>query len=276
MHGYGMRDVERVLRLSGSTVRNLIRRGFIAPTRGKRREFRFSFQDLVVLRTAHALVQAKISPRRITHALTNLRRTLPHTAPLSGLQIRAAGSDVVVKERSSQWEADSGQYLLALDVEISDGVLKISEPPNRGNAAPSPPANDVEGWFEHALQIEDANPVEALSGYERCLNADPSHLEARINRARLLHVAGRLDEAIACYQQAPDSADPTLLFNWAIVLEDLGRPGEAISKYQEVLALDPDYADAHHNIARLYHLRNDAQDAIRHLAHYRRLASITR
>ena len=35
--------------------------GFVTPSRGKRREYRFSFQDVVLLRTAHSLQAAQIA-----------------------------------------------------------------------------------------------------------------------------------------------------------------------------------------------------------------------
>src|SRR5690348_3956911 len=98
MQSYSVRVVERVLQLSPSTTRGLIRSGFVKPTRGNRREYRFSFQDLIVLRTARALIEAKLSRRRIHRALRDLRRHLPESAPLSGLCIRAVGDRVVVRE----------------------------------------------------------------------------------------------------------------------------------------------------------------------------------
>ena len=58
MDTFSVRDVERVLRLSRSTVQGLIKVGFVKPTRGPRREYRFTFQDMIVLRAARALQQA--------------------------------------------------------------------------------------------------------------------------------------------------------------------------------------------------------------------------
>ena len=75
MHSYSVRDVERVLQLSRSTIRGLIDVGFVTPARGPHRELRFSFQDLIVLRTARALIQAKVSRRRIRRSLEDLGRT---------------------------------------------------------------------------------------------------------------------------------------------------------------------------------------------------------
>ena len=112
MPSYSVRDVERVLRLSPDTTRNLIRAGFVKPARGARREFRFSFQDLIVLRTARALIDAKIPRQRIHRSLERLRRELPDSMPLSGLSISAVGDHVVVRDGESRRQVDSGQYLL--------------------------------------------------------------------------------------------------------------------------------------------------------------------
>ena len=64
MHQYGVREVEKLLRLPRSTIRALIDAGFVSPARGPRKAWRFSFQDLIVLRTAQALVAAKVPAKR--------------------------------------------------------------------------------------------------------------------------------------------------------------------------------------------------------------------
>ena len=107
-----MRDVERVLRLSRGTIRGLVIGGFVKPARGARREYRFSFQDLIVLRAASALIQAKVSRRRIRRSLEDLRKHLPEEAPLSGLSICAVGDRVVVREGKNHFQVDDGQYVL--------------------------------------------------------------------------------------------------------------------------------------------------------------------
>src|SRR5512141_2693162 len=115
MHPYGVRDVERLVGLSRNSIRSLVSAGFVKPTRGARNSWLFSFQDLIVLRTAHALVEARVPQRRITRSLKQLRAQLPSTMPLSGLSVGAVGDHVVVKEGTARWEADSGQYILAFE-----------------------------------------------------------------------------------------------------------------------------------------------------------------
>ena len=110
----------------------------------------------------------------------------------------------------------------------------------------------------------------ARSAYEATLKADPNHLEARINLGRLLHLDGRLAEAEQVYRFG-GQAEPFLVFNLAVLLEDLGREPEAIVAYREALALDPQFADAHFNLARLYERARDPKSSLRHLLAYRRM-----
>ena len=127
MQNYSVQDVERVLRLSRGTIRGLVEVGFVNPSRGARREYQFSFQDLIVLRATRSLIDANVPRRRIRRALDDLRRHLPDEMPLSGLSISAVGEQVVVREGRNHFQACDGQYLLGLDVDVDDGELRVVE-----------------------------------------------------------------------------------------------------------------------------------------------------
>jgi tetratricopeptide (TPR) repeat protein len=275
MRSYSMRDVQRVLRLSPDTTRNLIRAGFVKPARGARREYRFSFQDLIVLRTARALIDAKIPARRIRRSLESLRRELPESVPLSGLSISAVGEHVVVREGDSQRQVDSGQYLLGLDVSMEDGVLRVVE--HREPAAPpAPTPTALPGdWFAQALSLEGSDPQAALAAWRHALDEDAGNAAAWTNLGRLLHEQGLTAQAAEVYRRALAQVGPDalLLFNQGVLLEDLGNLAAALAAYQSALAEDPDLADCHYNLARLYESLGEAQHAIRHLGQYRRLMS---
>src|SRR6266508_3092983 len=135
MHQYGVHDVERLLHLPRSTIRSLVNAGFVSPARGPRKWYLFSFQDLIVLRTAQALAAAKVPTRRITKSLKELPRHLPDAMPLSGLSNGAVGNRVVVSEGASRWQAESGQYLLALEGNPADGSLCVVERNDAGAVA---------------------------------------------------------------------------------------------------------------------------------------------
>jgi tetratricopeptide (TPR) repeat protein len=263
--------VERVLQLSPAVTRGLIRAGFVNPERGPRREFRFSFQDLIVLRTARALLQAKVPPKRIRRSLESLRRDLPESLPLSGLAISAVGEHVVVREGGARWQAESGQYVLGLDVTLENGVLHVVEHRDPAEAAPT----QATDWFTQALALESSDPEAALGAYRQAVAFDPDNSAAWSNWGRLLHESGRTQEAAEVYQRAlhRGGRDSLLLFNHGVLLEDLGDAGAALQAYQNALEEDPDFADCHYNLARLYESMGKPQQAIRHLGQYRRLVS---
>jgi tetratricopeptide (TPR) repeat protein len=274
MRSYSVRDVQRLLRLSPDTTRNLIRAGFVKPSRGARREYRFSFQDLITLRTARALLDAKIPAQRIRRSLASLRRELPDSIPLSGLSISAVGDHVVVREGEAHRQVDSGQYLLGLELSLENGVLRVVEH-QRAPEAPSAlePAQPVHDWFAHALTLENTDPEGALTAYRSAVEEDPRNAAAWTNLGRLLHARGKTQQAAEVYRRAlaQTGPDALLLFNQGVLLEDLGNPAAALEAYQTALQEDPDLADCHYNLARLYESLGKPQHAIRHLGQYRRL-----
>jgi tetratricopeptide (TPR) repeat protein len=61
------------------------------------------------------------------------------------------------------------------------------------------------------------------------------------------------------------------LFNLGVVLEDRGNVGSAIACYKLAIDADPDIAEAHYNLARLYVKQSEESEAIRHYARYKSL-----
>lgn len=267
MQRYGVREVERLLRLPRSTVRALIRAGFVTPERGPRRAWLFSFQDLIVLRTAQALAAANVPPKRITRSVKDLRRHLPASMPLSGLSICAVADRVVVKEGRSRWQAESGQYLLAFEGDPANGSLSVIERP-----VPTPPVS-ARHWFELGRSLEGEDAGAAIDAYRQAVAADTAFLDARINLGSLLHEAGRLEEAELAYREAIAvcGSDPVVLYNLGVLLEDGGRKREALRAYEQALGADPALADCHYNLALLCEQLDKPREAIRHMAEYRRL-----
>jgi len=269
VHPYGVRDVERLLHLPRSTIRALIAAGFVSPARGARGAWRFSFQDLIVLRTAQSLADAKVPPRRITRSVRELRRHLPDTMPLSGLSICAVGDSIVVRDGTTRWQAESGQYLLQFDGDPSNGTLSVIEP---SEAADEPPG--AQQWFDEAVALETTRVDAALDAYAKAIGADPSFVDAYINLGRLLHEAGRLAEAERAYRRgiAACGDDPVLLYNLGVLLDDSGRKPEALDAYMRSLSVDSDFVDCLYNASLLCQELGRAKEAIRHMARYRTLA----
>ena len=262
---YTFKRVQEMLGLSRAVLNGLIDAGFVTPQRGVRNEHRFTFQDLVLLRTAYGLRQAQIPPRKILNALRCLRTTLPQEIPLSGLRISAIGSDVVVRDRDGPRTADSGQLVMDFEVGAEGGSVSF--------ISPADSSNDAEAWFVRGEELEERDPTEAEKAYRHAIAKAPDHLYAYLNLGAWLCEEGRCEEAAKLFEDALRHGlhDPSLYFNHAIALEDLGRYETAIDSYHKALELDPSFADAHYNAARLMHQAGDFQGALRHFNAYRRL-----
>ncbi|MEO8080239.1 MAG: tetratricopeptide repeat protein [Caldimonas sp.] len=274
---YTIRGIQETLGLSRGVITGLIAAGFVKPGRGARNEFRFTFQDVVLLRTAVALQAADIAPRRILSSLRKLRQTLPAELPLAGLRITAVGNDVTVREGGTQWQADSGQLVLDFELAPAQGnVTFLQRSPTLAPAATTAPATapgDAAAGFGRGEALEATDMAAAEAAYRRALALDPDHTDAYLNLGALLCDAERCGEAVRLYDDAirrlPGEA--LLHFNRAIALEDQGRASEALASYDACLKLAPDLADAHYNAARLHEVQGDARGALRHLSAYRRL-----
>src|SRR6059036_3248325 len=277
MKGYTSRDVARLLGLTVAQVRGFARDGFLTPPsrsgRGTRRKLQFSFQDLVILRTAKALVAARIPARRIRHALRKLRQQLPRGRSLAELRIAAEGDRIVVSDGETAWNPESGQT--HLDFAVSDLATRAAPIARRTAQAARAAESDLDGedWYELGLELEAVEPGEARDAYRRALELDAHHADAHVNLGRLLHEQGLIEEAERHYRLAlrerPEHA--TAAFNLGIALEDLGRPADAVDAYRAALTIDARLADAHFNLARLYEKAGKKAAALRHLSLYRRL-----
>ena len=261
-----------MLGLSRTVVSGLVAAGFVIPVRGPRNEQRFSFQDLLLLRTAHALQRANIPPRKILGALTKLSKTLPEELPITGLRITAIGADVAVHDRDGAWNPDTGQLLMDFDVAPAGTELAFIQ----RSAAPTttPEAASADTWFQRGEDIEASDTDDAERAYRHAIELDSAHGHAHLNLGALLCEAGRCDEAVVLYEQAIQRGVslPVLHFNHAIALEDLGLFHQAVAAYEKSLELDPGLLDAHYNAGCLLEKMGDAQGALRHFSAYKRLS----
>lgn len=269
---YTLRRVQELLGLTPTVVRALVARGFVSPARGPRNELRFTFRDLLLIKTAQGLRRARVPTRRIVASLQSLRSELPVDTPLTGLRITSAGADVAVREASGMREATTGQFLLDFEVRVAGGTLvSVQDAPARAAAAAAPP-----DWFAIGQGLEAGDPAQAEQAYRQALADDPAHVDALVNLGALMCEHGRCREAAALLDAAvaAGAASALLHFNHAMALEDMGEAGRAEAAYRAALEIDPAMTDAHYNLALLLERRGDGQGALRHLSAYRRLGGV--
>ncbi|WP_408600514.1 tetratricopeptide repeat protein [Paraburkholderia heleia] len=268
-----MRELQAMLGVTRRVVSGLIAAGFVKPSRGPRNAYRFTFQDVVLLRTALQLRDARIAPRKIIMALTRLRDELPDALPLTGIRVSAVGNDVAVRTGPSQWDAATGQFLLDFEVaQIKGDVVFLDSAPAQKNLA-----HQAHEWYDLGEQLRASDASGAERAYRKAIALSPQPFYAAFVDlgALLCELESRCEDALRVFDEAlahfPN--DAVLHFNRAIAFEELGRFEDAERSYTRCLELDPTYADAHHNLAMLLEKRGDPQGLVRHLSAYRRLTT---
>ena len=268
-------EVARILAVTPVRVRKMVRAGLCRPGR-RGRAFRFTFQDLVLLRTAHGLFRSGVAPRRIRRALGELVAPLPAERPLSGMRVYADGQRVVVREGRRAWQPDSGQQVFVFDVDDLARRSRVVVPAARRPAKNAKPAGrraeSAQDWFERGLDLEVDDPRAARAAYTRALELDSEMTDAYVNLGRLMHQLGDLENAAKLYRGAIDRSDDAIAhYNLALVLEDRQDFANALQHYQRAVELDRNFADAHFNLGRLLERAGRSEEALRHLLAYRRL-----
>ena len=265
-------DLRRILRVSEAGLRSCLRAALLPQS--QRSPGLYTFQHLVLLRTAHGLKEGGVSVRRIRTVLLSLQRQLGKDQGMSSLKIYASGKRVVVWDGRSHWQPDSGQFLLNFDTKQILKPVRLKAPPRE---QPSQ-AQAALGWFERAMALQTDSWDEARRAYQEALRLQPAFVEAHINLGLLHHNTGDFIEAETSYRRAlqcgPES--PLAHFNLAVVLEDQGDKSGALTAYAEALKRAPNFREAHCNLAQLYEQLGRRLDAIRHYAAAKRLSRSSR
>ncbi len=281
--GYRTTEIAEVVGLSDRQVRSYVYAGLVRPERGPRHEYRYSFQDLVLLRMGSRLKRSRLSVRRVAEALLKLREQLPAERPLSSVEVDTLGRAILVQDGDGVWDPQTGQSYFPFSLRSEEGGESAEPQGPLPVVVPLPIAarrvaqTDVESaaWYERALALEEGDPEEAVDAYRQALALDPTDADARANLGRLLHAQGALAEAEAEFRQAlrydPDHS--TAVFNLGVALQDQGRFEEAREAYRRVLEIDGRFAAAHFNLATVSELLDDRPSAVRHLSEYKRLLS---
>ncbi len=271
-NGFSVRDVSGLIGLSPAQIRSFVRSGVLRPGRGMRREFRFDFQDIVLLRTAKGLLDAHVSGRRARRALrklrTELRSDMHAGRPLTAVRIEADGASVVIREDQRAWNAESGQgHFVFANPLLKHAVAHLIEPGHLFDELDADLSSDE--WYNLGLDLEDISPVDALEAYVRAVALDTGNADAHVNHGRLEQMRGALDEAIEAYRAALLHAPKHELahYNLGTVYDERGEFELATQCYLNA----PGVADAHYNLARLYEMTGDEVSSQRHLRRSRQL-----
>ena len=260
-------EVAKILNLSPARIRSFVRAGFIRPQR-ERRSLRFTFKDLIFLKTAKGLLESAVPSHTVVRMLSSLKRQVPPDQHLSSIKIYADGRRIIVWDGKARWQPDSGQFLFNFAAGSMARNLPLSEKPREVNAGLT-----AEHWFNLGVELESSSIHEAQKAYATALQIDANMSNAHLNLGRLYHSANELEKAEDHYRAAGANAphDPAPRFNLGVLMEDLKQPAAAMRAYREALRLDPSFADAHYNLGLLCEAHGYKAEAVAHFRAARKL-----
>jgi tetratricopeptide (TPR) repeat protein len=248
---YSADDVAALLKLPTDRLRSFVSAGLVQPALMDDGQPRFSFRDLVVVRTLNRLIESGVPESGLRTALEGAQRG----------QLPASEQPT---PPVAHWENHSNQ-----------GSFDFGSPPPAPVRGPSwQQVEDAEQWFKLGCDLEASQPPRAREAYLRAVQLNPVHPDAHINLGRLLHEAKDAAGAERHYRAALEARprDATAAFNLGTALEDLRRYPDAIGAYARAIEADPGCADAYFNLARLYERAGRRAEAFRHLRAYKQLA----
>ena len=143
-------------------------------------------------------------------------------------------------------------------------VAVDAKPADAKSGAPKPaaPALPTGSPYAEAQALRERGRLdEAIAKYQQAIVADPKHMASRAALGELLLKIHREDEAIEVFRAALDKnpAYPLALYDLAFALRVRDRPAEAVDAYQRYIKLRPNDPDAYYGLGRaLQHLGRKA------------------
>jgi tetratricopeptide (TPR) repeat protein len=266
MSGYTTQEVSALIGLKPHQVRHYVRRDLLQPERGANGEFLFSFQDMVLLKTAKGLIDSAVTPRRALKVLVRLKEQIPDRTALSAMRIVKDGSAVVVCSENRYWNAETGQNHLPLEEPAP--VVSVSTILGGGYVVTARAGEMTsDEWYNLGLDLEETDSDQAPQAYRKAIELDPTNADAHVNAGRLLQLQGNLRLAKRHYELALRTAPGHQLANYNLgtIFDELDELEKAAMFYR----LAPAVPDAHYNLARIAELGGDEISARRHMRRYR-------
>jgi DNA-binding transcriptional MerR regulator len=266
---FSWREVSRLFEISEGRLRYWDRSGFLSPSGHDGRSHCFTFQDLVCVRSAKALLEGGVSVQRARKLVVALKEKLPlGPHPLGRLRIRGDARNVVVVEDEREFEAASGQLLIDFSVKsIEESV--VAELPSHKRSKENRTAYE---WYLEGCRLDEdpSTLAKAEEAYHRAIYLDPKLANAYTNLGNLRYRAGEPEDARILYAKAieVDAGQPEAHYNLGFLEFEEGNLGRARDCFEKAVVLDPTFADAHFNLAMTLYRLDVAQDAQEHWRRY--------
>ena len=264
---YTVAEVARLFGYKPSRLRYWHRSGLLGPSARVRGRNYYTFQDLVGVRAAKALLEQGVPLQKVRRSVESLREAFPKTTqPLSELRVLADGRTVLVQDDAGTYEPTTGQAVLDFRIDgLESDVIRLLHFDH----------DDRSRAYEHYLEgcrfDEDEQTYdEAEQAYQKALSLDPTLSNALTNLGNLEYRRDHLDIAERYYRRALecDPEQPEALYNLGFLYFERDEVEEAVVMFRDALKSDPSFADAHFNLAMALEERGEGEAARPHWRRY--------
>jgi tetratricopeptide (TPR) repeat protein len=245
---YTVTEVARLFGFSPSRLRYWHRSGLLEPSARVSGRNYYTFQDLIGVRAAKALLEQGVPTQQVRRSVESLRESFPETArPLSELRVMADGRSVLVQDDDGAYEPATGQAVLDFRIDgLESDVVRLLhfDHDDRSRA--------YEHYLEGCRYDEDKRTYDlAEKAYKKALSLDPKLSNALTNLGNLEYRRDRLEEAERYYERALqcDPEQPEALYNLGFLCFEKDEVDAAVTLFRQALDSDPSFADAHFNLA---------------------------
>ena len=261
---FSTRAAARILAVSPDRIRYWVRRRLINPTATDGRQYRFAFNDLLVMRLAKELLPSRRHLEPIQRCFERMRALLGPERRVTSLKLSDQDGTIVVRERGFSFEAESGQILLDFDA-----LPRLGGTVSDGLAAKR--AREMAGDTERVAG-DDCGLAHEMFGEP--LQCGPRDLRAHLETAAMMEAQGELTGALKHLLGAatidPDNAE--VYIRLGRLHRRRGETDNAIKGFLHALECDSASLDAHRNLAELFEKMGRKREALRHLSAVHRLS----
>lgn len=258
---FSTRSAARILAVSPDRIRYWVKRRLIHPAATAGRQYRFAFNDLLVMRLAKELLPSRRHLETIQRCFERVRGLLGPARSVTSLRLSNDEGRIVVHERDFAFEAESGQ--LILDFDSLSAILKAEDAPQIAQA-PGEPRRVAGASGEAAL---------ARRMFTELLANGKRNAEVHLKIAAALERDGNLTAALKHLLSAAtiEPANAHVHERLGMLYRRRADLDAAIKSFLRALECDPELVEPHQNLAELYEVTGRKRDALRHLSAVNRL-----
>jgi tetratricopeptide (TPR) repeat protein len=270
MDSFTLNQASKMLGISSRRLRHWEKIEFIGRSIHNEQGAFYSFQDLVSLRAAAALISGGISLQQVIRSLDLIKKKFPEIQGISELKFFSHQNTLMMRYNGISFDPVNGQLLMSFEEQ---------EPVAPKNFKPNKQERNHLFWFEYGLRYDIEGKWQlAVKAYRKALQLDPTLADCWNNLATIYYRVGKKKKAIRYYMNALkiNSSYKLAYYNLGNIFEELKKFRTAVKMYLKAIELDHEYYDAHYNLALVYDKIHSYREACHHWEIYFRFDSASR